>query len=274
MPDWDNLSAANGPTTKLMSREAAVSQGSLILIAEDNEYNQKVILQQLMLLGRTADVASNGQEALRRWQTGAYAILITDLHMPLMDGYELTAAIRAAEQGHTRKPIIAFTANALKGEAERCKAIGMDDYLSKPVQLAQLKEMLKKWQPVMISTTFTPSVAVQPPAVDVKFLEALVGSDAAVVREFLQDFLRTAVQIGMEIRLACQGQEALRTGASAHKLKSAARSVGAQILGDICSAMETAGKQGNSALLTTLLPQFEQELARVETFIQSTDHVE
>jgi PAS domain S-box-containing protein len=273
MPDWDNLSTATVPMTKLMSREAAAYQGSLILVAEDNEYNQKVILQQLMLLGRTADVANNGQEALRRWQTGAYAILITDLHMPLMDGYELTAAIRAAEQGGTRKPIIAFTANALKGEAERCRAIGMDDYLSKPVQLAQLKEMLKKWQPVMISTTFTPSVTVQTAAVDVKFLEALIGSDATVVREFLQDFLRTAIQIAMEMRLACQGQDALRTRASAHKLKSAARSVGAQILGDICSAMETAGKQGNSALLTTLLPQFEQELARVETFIHFTDYV-
>jgi CheY-like chemotaxis protein/HPt (histidine-containing phosphotransfer) domain-containing protein len=275
MPDWNNVVTAVEPAAKLMSREAASSQGSLILIAEDNEYNQKVILQQLMLLGRTADVASNGQEALRRWQTGAYAMLITDLHMPLMDGYELTTAIRAAEQGGTRKPIIAFTANALKGEAERCKAFGMDDYLSKPVQLVQLKAMLKKWQPVVMSVPFTPSVTVQAlPAVDVKVLEALIGNDPAVVREFLQDFLCSAVQIAAEINLACQGQEALQAGASAHKLKSAARSVGAQILGDICSAMEAAGKQGNGALLATLLPQFEQELARVETFIQFYDHVE
>src|SRR3989338_3954069 len=134
-----------------LSREDARRQGSLILVAEDNEINQKVIRQQLMLLGQTADIANNGREALERWLSGDYAILFTDLHMPAMDGYELTAAIRAAEKadsGKTRIPIIAFTANALKGEAERCIAIGMDDYLSKPVQLVNLKAMLEKWLPV------------------------------------------------------------------------------------------------------------------------------
>jgi len=89
-----------------LSREEARRRGSLILVAEDNEINQKVILQQLTLLGQTADIANNGREALERWQSGDYAILITDLHMPEMDGYELTAAIRAAEigAGETNKP--------------------------------------------------------------------------------------------------------------------------------------------------------------------------
>ncbi|MDO8812861.1 MAG: ATP-binding protein, partial [Gallionella sp.] len=133
-----------------LSREEARRRGSLILVAEDNEINQKVILQQLMLLGRTADIANNGREALKRWQSGDYAILLADLHMPEMDGYGLTAAICAAEKtGKLRMPIIAFTANAIKGEAERCLAIGMDDYLSKPVQLVNLKAMLKKWLPVV-----------------------------------------------------------------------------------------------------------------------------
>ncbi|MDO8706462.1 MAG: ATP-binding protein, partial [Sulfuricaulis sp.] len=133
------------------SREEARRRGSLILVAEDNEINQKVILQQLMLLGRTADIANNGRAALKRWQSGDYAVLFADLHMPEMDGYELTAAIRAAEKtgvGKRRTPIIAFTANALKGEADHCRAIGMDDYLSKPVQLVNLKAMLEKWLPV------------------------------------------------------------------------------------------------------------------------------
>ena len=138
----------------LLSREEARRQGSLILVAEDNEINQKVILQQLMLLGQTADIANNGREALGLWTSGDYAILFADLHMPAMDGYELTAAIRAAENvvnetepNKARMPIIAFTANAIKGEAERCLAIGMDDYLSKPVQLVNLKAMLEKWLP-------------------------------------------------------------------------------------------------------------------------------
>jgi len=269
LPDWDHLPVVAQPAVKPMSREAAVRKGSLILIAEDNEYNQKVIMQQLMLLGRTADVANNGQEALTRWQTGAYAILITDLHMPLMDGYELTAAIRSAEAGRTRIPIIAFTANALKGEAERCKAIGMDDYLSKPVQLDQLKQMLKKWQPVVLSTAFEPAQTRLPLAVDVSVLAALIGSEPTVIREFLQDFGSSATQIAADLRHACLGREPLLTAAAAHKLKSAARSVGALALGQCCEAMELAGKAGDVTQLTGLLPQFEQELDRVQAFLQT-----
>ncbi|MDP4028570.1 MAG: PAS domain S-box protein [Gallionella sp.] len=142
-----------------LSREEARRRGSLILVAEDNEINQKVILQQLALLGQAADIASNGREALELWQSGDYAILFADLHMPEMDGYELTAAIRAAEKTSASEthqphiPIIAFTANALKGEAEHCIAIGMDDYLSKPVQLVKLKAMLEKWLPVAALAT-------------------------------------------------------------------------------------------------------------------------
>jgi two-component system sensor histidine kinase/response regulator len=117
------------------SRDEALRQHRLILVAEDNEINQKVIRQQLDLLGYAADVATTGREALRRWQSGNYALLLTDLHMPEMDGYDLTLQIRVAEAGRARMPIVALTANALRGESERCLAVGMDDYLSKPTPL-------------------------------------------------------------------------------------------------------------------------------------------
>ncbi len=166
----DRKGTASDVKAKLtpLSREEARRQGRLILIAEDNEINQKVILQQLTLLGQTADIASNGREALEQWQGGGYGLLITDLHMPEMDGYELTTAIRTAEDGKTHKPIIAFTANALKGEDEHCRAVGMDDYLSKPVQLVNLKAMLEKWLPVAaesapFETASTPDSQSLPP---------------------------------------------------------------------------------------------------------------
>ena len=269
-PGWDNLPAEACTTAAPISREQARLQGSLILVAEDNEYNQKVILQQLMLLGRTADIANNGQEALARWQGGAYALLITDLHMPLMDGYELTAAIRAAELGKPRLPIIAFTANALKGEAERCKAIGMDDYLSKPVQLAELKAMLKKWQPVVFSVP----IAGQPLAVDVRVLAASVGDDAAVNQAFLTDFHTCARQIGQDIHTACRAGDALAAGDLAHQLKSAARSVGALALGELCATLELAGKAGDEHTLALLLPAFDKEWARVDDFLRSDQPLE
>src|SRR5258706_13510688 len=100
------------------SRDEALRQRRLILVAEDNEINQKVIRQQLQLLGYAADVAATGREALKRWQSGNYALLLTDLHMPEMDGYSLTMEIRVGERGQGRMPIIALTANALQGESE------------------------------------------------------------------------------------------------------------------------------------------------------------
>jgi two-component system sensor histidine kinase/response regulator len=140
---------ANAP-----SREEAKQRGGLILIAEDNETNQKVILRQLALLGHAADVAADGRQALEYWKSGDYALLLTDLHMPKMDGYELAEAIRSAEKGDKRIPIVALTANALKEEAQRCRAVGMDDYRSKPTPLAELKVVLDKWLPATGSDAF------------------------------------------------------------------------------------------------------------------------
>ncbi len=259
-----------------LSREETRLHGSLILIAEDNEINQKVILQQLMLLGHIADTTDNGREALKRWQSGDYAILFADLHMPEMDGYELTAAIRAAEAGVTRMPIIAFTANVLKGEAERCLAVGMDDYLSKPVRLAELKAMLDKWMPLVTSVPLpvhsrpTGSVLTAAPsagavvALDVNVLKALIGDDDILIREFLQDFRISTATLALELRAACAAGHSAAAGAAAHKLKSSARSVGALTLGELCVGIERAGNAGESDELAALMVTFERELASVE----------
>ena len=119
--------------------------GRLILVAEDDSMNQTVIRQQLSLLGYAGHIAADGAEALRLWRLGGYAMLLTDLHMPNMDGYELALLIRADEPLGTHLPIIALTANALHGEAERASATGMDGYLTKPVPLATLRDMLAQW---------------------------------------------------------------------------------------------------------------------------------
>ena len=132
------------------SHDDALRDCRLILVAEDNDINQKVILRQLALLGYAADVVENGRLALERWRGGNYGLVLSDLHMPELDGYELTTAIRSEEQGVSRIPIVALTANALKGEADHCRAVGMDDYLTKPMQLTDLKAALQKWLPTAV----------------------------------------------------------------------------------------------------------------------------
>jgi CheY-like chemotaxis protein/HPt (histidine-containing phosphotransfer) domain-containing protein len=285
-----------------LSREEARQRGRLILIAEDNEINQKVILQQLMLLGHTADIVSNGREALELWRSGDYGMLVTDLHMPEMDGYDLTAAIRASESvagetGKSRAPIIAFTANAIKGEDEHCRAVGMDDYLSKPVQLVNLKAMLEKWLPVAVESVGASllakdirqqagsydgkaangqfesqerknSVSASVP-VDVNVLKALVGNDEATIHDFLSDFRISAAKISVELRAAYAAGDTAAIVAAAHKLKSSSRSTGALALGELCAEMEQAGKAGLLAELVAFLPRYEAEMSAVNSYLDS-----
>jgi PAS domain S-box-containing protein len=254
-------------TVPAPSREEALRQRRLILVAEDNEINQNVIRQQLDMLGYAADVATTGREALKRWQSGNYALLLTDLHMPEMDGYDLALQIRLGEGGRTRMPIIALTANALAGESSRCLAVGMDDYLSKPAPLRALAAALEKWLPDPAGNS-TRTMQVTPPApVDVSVLKALVGADPQIVNDFLQAFAASAARSAAALCEACEEQRPQAVAAIAHNLKSSARSVGAAKLGAFCSAMEVAGTAGNLAMLTDLLPAFEREIAVVDDYL-------
>ncbi|WP_173983188.1 response regulator [Magnetospirillum sp. SS-4] len=116
-----------------------------ILVAEDHPVNQQVIQRQLRLLGYDVELRGDGRAALEAWRQRDFAAIITDCHMPRMDGFQLTAAIRAEEAGGGRHiPIIALTANAMAGEAERCIGAGMDFYLAKPVEMGRLKDALDR----------------------------------------------------------------------------------------------------------------------------------
>jgi signal transduction histidine kinase/DNA-binding response OmpR family regulator len=261
--------SGNHRTTRALapSRDEALRQRRLILVAEDNEINQKVIYQQLDLLGYAADVASTGREAFKRFQSGNYALLLTDLHMPEMDGYDLTLQIRVAEGGRARMPIIALTANALRGESERCLAVGMDDYLSKPAPLAVLAVALEKWLPAANPAKALQDLSSAP--VQVSVLEALVGTDPQLIREFLQAFAVSAGRSATELVEACGKQQSKDAAEIAHKLKSSARSVGALRLGELCAAIEVAGTAGDLRLLTELGPDFEREMAVVDGYLRS-----
>ena len=218
------------------SRQDAIRHRQLILVAEDNDINQRLIREQLNLLGYAVDVVADGRQALDRWRSGEYALLFVDLHMPEMDGYDLTLAIRLAEVGQSRTPIVALTANALQGEASRCQAVGMDGYLTKPASLAQLAAEAEKWLGRR-DIDSAPTAA----AVDTRTLEALVGSDPRLVLEFLGEFAVSAARLSRELVRACRSGQLKEVAAVAHKLKSSARAVGAAGLGEICDAIENVG---------------------------------
>ncbi|WP_409522470.1 PAS domain S-box protein [Nitrincola sp. MINF-07-Sa-05] len=257
--------------TSLLSRDDALLAGRLILVAEDNETNQKVIRQQLGLLGYTADIVSNGREALQRLEQTHYALLITDLHMPEMDGYELTRAIRKAETAAEHLPIIALTANALKSEAAHCLASGMDGYLSKPATLKELKETLRQWIPAIKPAT--PGISdgrhTTDSPLNLNVLEKMIGNDPDTIRDFLQDFQQSATQIAEELIQGYESEDLKRTESAAHKLKSSARSFGAMQLGELCESIEQAARGMQTTLLDELLPDFKDEISRVDHFLSA-----
>lgn len=123
-----------------------------ILIAEDSEFNQEVMNQQLLVLGYTADFASNGVEALKRFGEKQYHILLTDIHMPIMNGYELVNRIRQKEiQSKQKLPIIAITADDISEDSDLFMKAGMDAIISKPIDLNDLKSILERWLPENLS---------------------------------------------------------------------------------------------------------------------------
>ena len=136
-----------GRTKVVQMDERPTSHAARILVAEDHPVNREVLLRQLRTLGFIADYVNNGQEAAAALAASEYDLLLTDCHMPVMDGYELARQIRLLEPAGRRMPIIAVTANVLGGVREMCLSAGMDDYVTKPVSLEVLRERLDQWLP-------------------------------------------------------------------------------------------------------------------------------
>ncbi len=240
-----------GPGTSAHARPES------ILIAEDHVVNLRLIQRQLELLGFKTDTASNGQEALEKWRGNSYALLITDCQMPVMDGYELTMAIRAEENARgagVPMPIIACTANALAGDAELCLSAGMSDYVAKPVSMAALQEKLSRWLPEMTARRQTrppsaksadpgtaPAPSLPPPLMP-RALQEFSGGDAEAEREILEQYRMcnekdsSALLHGIEVR---DISSVLHTS---HRIKGASRAIGAVALADVCEQIEKGAK--------------------------------
>ena len=295
--DEDVLKVKKG---KAPTVEEALAQGQLILLAEDNPTNQDVIRRQLNLLGYTCEIANDGAQALKAWDTGRYVMLLTDCHMPEMDGYELTGAIREREQGSkTRAPIVAITANALQGEAERCLAAGMDDYLSKPVAMPALNRALAKWMPesgggsaqngaggskgassakgktktkvkkAAAKKTAAKQASADIPPVNDRTIKDMFGDDDETFREILQGFIEPTEEIIQDIASALEKRNAEDIKGAAHKLKSSARSIGADVLADTSLALETAGKEQNWETIENLAPSVKPLFDAVKKYVEA-----
>ncbi|MDB6163596.1 MAG: hypothetical protein JWL98_1028, partial [Xanthomonadaceae bacterium] len=230
----------------------AESERSLVLLVDDHPTNRMVIARQLALAGYATVPATDGQQGLALWRTGRFALVLSDVHMPLLDGYALARTIREEEarNGLARTPIVALTASALKGEGERCKEAGMDDYLAKPVGIATLAATMQRWLP----HTAPPGQSANDPddaaqagkrvaTRDWSVLEALTGSDTAITRALLDDFFASLTEDLRVLESAVAAQDLPTLTRQAH-LRGAACLIGADEMAAVAHHLEAAGRSG------------------------------
>ncbi len=241
------LTTFSGPFTGSRprpSRAEAEAEGSVVLLAEDHPVNRTVIVQQLELVGFHVDVAEDGEEAFERFVSGRYGLVLTDLNMPRMDGYELALAIRRHErrQGRAPTPVIALSANVMQGEPERTREVGMDDFLAKPTTIAFLAGKLRHWLPD-VAWEATPLIDlpdVGETAVDLAALDLLTGGDEARGRAVLEDFVASSRTDLSVLRSALAERNAADAYRSAHRIRGAAMTVGARPMARITQQLEDA----------------------------------
>jgi PAS domain S-box-containing protein len=293
------------PPTTLPPQVTVQRRNLKILVVEDNAINQKVVINQLKQLGYLADCVGNGQEALDILAKKEYDIVLMDCQMPVLDGYGATEVLRKREGADRHTVVIAMTANAMKGDREKCLAAGMDDYLSKPVDMTALGAALERWEksrlsqqedlaqakesvePTGVSSQTPPesesssSSSSRMPAsskssvpdiavgelMDMKRLNGVSGGDVEFQRELLEAFMADAVAKLAMIKQALHSNDCQTIVAQAHQLKGASSNVGVPSMQATAKKLEMQAREQNLQGADELVASLENTLKLVEAFM-------
>jgi two-component system, sensor histidine kinase and response regulator len=233
--------------------------GLHVLLAEDHPVNQKVAVRMLEKMGHSVIVASDGLEALDALEAGDFDVVLMDLQMPRMDGFEAVRAIRQreAERGN-HIHVLALTAHAMQGDRERCLAAGFDDYLAKPVRQTELEAALS-------------AIHRLAKAADHRVMEGLndvCGGDDEFARELSQSFLESAPRCLAGIEEALRSEDAIRLAQEAHGLKGISRTIGALDQAVVCEALEAAARRGDLALASSEAARVRMAWERLRTVLE------
>jgi two-component system sensor histidine kinase/response regulator len=249
-----------------------------VLLVEDNEVNRALAVAILAKLGYRAEVAGNGREAVEAVAHTAYGAVLMDCQLPVMDGYQATAEIRRREGTAHHTPIIAMTAAVLQGDRERCLGAGMDDYLTKPVLVADVQAALSRW---LGGEVTTPKVAgsadwaqsaaevLDPDRLaELRHLDA-TGNGSGLVGRLVDAFLASAPADLAELRSAIQRGDATAVDHVAHRLKGAAGTLGSTGMVEVCQELEALARAGRLPPADDLLWRVEQEFDRVTSVLDA-----
>ena len=286
----------------LKDREPEVKTKSLkILLVEDTAINRKVVLNQLKMLGYRADVATNGQEALDILATKHYDILFMDCQMPVLDGYSATQQLRQREGKDKHTIAIAMTANAMSGDREKCLAAGMDDYLSKPVDMTALAAMLEKWSgpsqssPLSVNSngstsalplgsepvnnqqstvslesakSTTPGISTDNLLFDRDRLHQISHGNEELEQELLQIFVEDTEAYLEELKQGLSVNDVVKVSRQAHTIKGASGNVGVTSMQEVAAELERQARMESLEDAPELVAELEELLDAVRAFVK------
>jgi two-component system sensor histidine kinase/response regulator len=262
--------AGSAPNAGLVTRHTlgeARARHERILLAEDNPTNQLVAARLLEKMGFSVVAVANGEEALRALETMPFDLVMMDVQMPVMDGFDATRSIRSPQSRvrNHRVPVIAMTAHALKGDRERCLAAGMDDYVSKPINLQDVAAAIGRWiapSPARVSAAVAAGAGEpvpDPPVFDRGALVARLMGDEDLVRSIVGCFLDDTPRQILSLREHVSAGDVASAGARAHSLQGAAANVGGLAMNATALRMERAGRAGRLDEVAALMPELERQ---------------
>jgi signal transduction histidine kinase/CheY-like chemotaxis protein len=281
-PRAETRDTAHPEESPAMSQPASTSRertGLRVLLVEDNAVNQKLAMTMLQKRGHSVTVAGDGEEALQLLSRDAYDVVLMDVHMPRMGGFEATAAIRERERasgGHL--PVIALTALAMTGDREDCLRAGMDAYVSKPISSADLFATLDRLFPHRAGATPPPRPAPTPRArpegavVDVARLEANLEGDPEMIRDIVEAYLRDHPQRERELSDALARHDSPALARAAHTVKGLLLTMGAGPAADVALRLEILARCGNLADAESVLTELRGELTQVAPALRQILH--
>jgi|GEM_PF-2092630 len=250
--------------------DPSATVGQRILVVDDHPVNRLLLVKQLEQLGITAIAANDGVEALTKLEQGQYAAVITDCEMPEMDGYALARAIRDGKSCDKDLPIIACTAHALPEVSDRCRVSGMNDVLTKPINLAALAGTLQKWLPsadLVIDDVELPS-GDGGAVFDRSQLSAISDGIPELEQEVIDEFTADCAVISAELAVALDTENDALCARLAHRGKGGSMTVGAMALAGAYAELERSSQQGvSNARLQQAMRKVEHETQRLEHFL-------
>jgi len=240
------------------------ARGKKLLLVEDNAVNQKLVATMLAKTGYNCDIACNGKEAVEAARAKKYDVVLMDVQMPVMDGFEATRAIREFEGANGHTIIIAMTAHAMAGDKEKCLEAGMDDYLSKPLNRSQVVSVIDGWLKKKAGTAAPETATVAVSARDEVFDAASALERVEGDRPFLIEIIGMfREELSKQISALHEAIEKCDSGAvvaEAHGIKGAARNLSANRIAAVAAEIETKAESGDMAALPALLTRIGEEM--------------